>query len=341
MKYGDFDDERREYVIQDPHTPVKWINYIGSLDFGGFVDHTGGALICKNDPTFNRITKYLQQMPASDFKGETLYLRERLEAGYRVFSPFYVPTLDPFESYECRVGLGYTQICTQFYGIRCEVTIFVPLGEACEVRRVRVTNLRKAPAWLDAIPVVEYTHPDALKQFTNADWVPQTLQSRAALHEMKIILVQYPFMYRDTKINCFTSTLPASSYETRRQVFLGNHEYGTWRQPLSLLKNELENGQAERGDNIAALLIPLGNLLPGETREFVTLLGQEANVEAVRKILEKYQTPSAVEQALEELRRWWDQRLGVFQVHTPDPSMNSMLNIHNPHQCQTTRAWSR
>ena len=75
MNYGHFDDANREYIITDPRTPTKWINYIGTLKFGGFVDHTGGALLCKNDPTFNRITKYVQQMPASDFKGETLYLR--------------------------------------------------------------------------------------------------------------------------------------------------------------------------------------------------------------------------------------------------------------------------
>ncbi|MEX1247466.1 MAG: hypothetical protein WEA61_03195 [Anaerolineales bacterium] len=72
MKYGFFDEASREYVIINPRTPVKWINYIGKRAFGGFVDHTGGALICKDDPTHIRITKYIQQMPSSDFKGETL-----------------------------------------------------------------------------------------------------------------------------------------------------------------------------------------------------------------------------------------------------------------------------
>src|SRR5574339_1114264 len=140
MNYGYFDHPNREYVITNPRTPTKWINYIGTLQFGGFVDHTGGALICKNDPTFNRITKYIQQMPASDFKGETLYLRtpraERSDESsprsavearrYKVFSPFFVPTLDPYEKYECRVGLGYTRILSEVYGIRTETTIFVP-----------------------------------------------------------------------------------------------------------------------------------------------------------------------------------------------------------------------
>ena len=75
MNYGYFDDKQREYVITNPRTPTKWINYIGTLQFGGFVDHTGGALICAQDPALNRITKYITQFPASAFNGETLYLR--------------------------------------------------------------------------------------------------------------------------------------------------------------------------------------------------------------------------------------------------------------------------
>ena len=76
MQYGYFDDaEHANTSSPTPNTPVKWINYIGTLAFGGFVDHTGGALICKGDPALNRITKYIPQMPASDFKGDTLYLR--------------------------------------------------------------------------------------------------------------------------------------------------------------------------------------------------------------------------------------------------------------------------
>jgi cellobiose phosphorylase len=112
--YGYFDDEHREYVITTPKTPVKWINYIGTLDFGGFVDHTGGILICKGDPALNRITKYIPQLPASELKGSTLYVRFRKRQSYKVFSPFFVPTLDPYNRYECHVGLGYTRVVSVF-----------------------------------------------------------------------------------------------------------------------------------------------------------------------------------------------------------------------------------
>ena len=345
MKFGHFDDQKREYVITDPRTPVKWINYIGTLAFGGFVDHTGGALICKGDPALNRITKYISQMPASDFKGETLYLRRRMPDGYRVFSPFFVPCLSPYKRYECRVGLGYTRIVSIVGGIECDVTIFVPPGSgenACELRLVRICNHTNGLVGLDAVPVVEYTHFDALKQLTNADWVPQTMQSRACpLPEGRMALLQYAFMKRDTEVNYFTASLPASSYETDRRKFLGANEYGAWANPLSLEQPELSCTQAQRGDNIAALLLPLGELQPGESRAFITQLGQEASLEAALPGIERYNRLESVQQALDELGRFWEAYLSRQQVETPDAALNSMLNIHNPRQCFTTLNWSR
>jgi len=348
MNYGYFDDSNREYVITDPRTPVKWINYIGTLQFGGFVDQTGGALICKGDPTFNRITKYIQQMPASDFKGETLYLRvanvdENTQHATRfsVFSPFFVPTLDPYDKYECRVGLGYTRITSEMHGIRTDVTIFVPEGEAREIRDIQITNLGEKALEIDAIPVVEYTHPDALKQFTNADWIPQTMTSRAILNGEQITLIQYPFMFRDLKVNYFTSNWSVSSFETDRKKFLGGNEYGTWANPLSLQNAELGNTQAARGDNLAVLMHHLGKLQPGETRRLITQLGQEASFEAARAGIEKFRSPATVEAALAEMSAFWDNFLSTLQVETPDPAMNATLNIHNPHQCFITKQWSR
>lgn len=346
MNYGYFDDANREYVITNPRTPAKWINYIGTLQFGGFVDHTGGALISRNDPTFNRITKYIQQMPSSDFKGETLYLRMKKEergkkSAYLVFSPFYVPTLDALDKYECRVGLGYTCITSEMYGIRTEVTIFVPAGAAVEVRDIKVTNISDKPIEVDAIPVLEYTHPNALQQFTNADWIPQTMQSKAIKDGEFHVLIQHPFMFRDIKVNYFTSNLPASSFETDRKKFLGNNEYGTWANPLGLQNDGLSNTQALRGDNIAAMLHHLGALQPGETRQLITQLGQEVNYEAAKNSVEKYRNPKSIEDALDEMKKFWDKYLDVLQVETPDPAFNSTVNIHNPHQCHTTRQWSR
>jgi cellobiose phosphorylase len=368
MNCGYFDDANREYVITNPKTPVKWINYIGgsitagTLAFGGFVDHTGGALLCSQDPALNRITRYLPQLPAGEFKGETLYVRLKAEDGsYQIYTPFFVPALRPLERFECRVGLGYSRFIAEFAGLHTEATVFVPRGVACELRIITITNLSAQPQQVDLIPLVEYSHFDALKQLTNADWVPQTMQSEAVEQAGGLkILVQYAFMLRDRRINYFTSNLPASSYETERVAFLGDNEYAGWGSPLSLQNECLGNSQARRGDNIAALLHPLGRLEPGESRTLITQLGQATVgarratedptvrtgpavplLEAALPTIEAYRDLALVEQALQDLNNFWEASLAALQVETPDPVTNSMLNVHNPRQCYTTLSWSR
>ncbi len=342
MQYGYFDDAAREYVITNPKTPVKWINYIGTLKFGGFVDHTGGALICKGDPSLNRIVKYIQQMPNSDFKGETLYIRFKEDGKYKVFSPFFVPTLDKYDKYECHVGMGYTRIVSEFYGIRTECTIFVPIDEQVEIRDIRITNISGEEKQIDVIPVIEYTHFDAVKQFTNADWVPQTMTSKCYTDDKGMrVLSQYAFMLRDIRVNYFTSNFPVASFETDRKRFLGDNEYGTWASPVSLQKEQLDNYQAYRGDNIAALLHNLGTLKPGEQKRIVTQLGQKESVEAAMPEIERLRDNSQVDAVFSKLKSFWDNYLSLMQVNTPDAGMNSMINVHNTRQCFITYNWSR
>jgi cellobiose phosphorylase len=347
MKYGHFDDSAREYVIENPKTPVKWINYVGSLRFGGFVDHTGGLLLCKGDPALNRITKYIPQLPSSQLKGHTLYLRLRTPGGFRTLSPLFVPTLEPLDKYECRVGLGYTRFVSEIAGVRAEITLFVPTGSEVLVEDVKLTNVSSGTLELDAIPLVEYTHFDALKQFTNADWVPQTMQSVA--HDAgggRKLLAQYAFMNRDTRQTYLTATLPVSSFETCRARFLGDNEYGTYANPLSLQQAELGNYEALRGDNVGALLLPIGKLQPGESRRFRVLLTQQEgtrseSLERAKAAFASFETDAQTDAALDAMRSYWDDYLGKLQVKTPSAALDSMVNIHNPRQCFMTKNWSR
>ncbi|MGL1893157.1 MAG: glycosyl transferase [Spirochaetaceae bacterium] len=341
MKYGYFDNDVKEYVITNPKTPVKWINYIGSLDFGGFVDHTGGALLCKGDPALNRIVKYIPQLPSSNFKGETLYVRVKTDSGYELFSPFFVPVLKDYESYKCRVGNGYSIYESVVNGIKVEVTIFIPTDSQREIRDIKVTNLRASAVEIDIIPVVEYTHFEAIKQFNNADWVPQTMQSKLVKDGIYTILTQCAFMKKDKEVNYVTSNREVSSFETDRKNFLGNNGYGTFAAPLSLNQPELSNYQALREDNIAAQLFHLGLVSTGSTERVITQLGQYTNFEFELKEMSKYRSEINVDKAFSDLKNHWDNYLDRFQVKTPSKDFDTLVNIHNPKQCLTTKNWSR
>jgi len=341
MKYGYFNNAEKEYVITNPKTPVKWINYIGGLDFGGFIDHTGGALICKGDPALNRIVKYIPQLPSSSFKGETLYIRIKKADGYELISPFFIPVLTPYETYECRVGNGYSIYTSVISGIKTEVRVFIPMDSQREIRDISVTNLRDNPVEIDIIPLIEYTHFEAAKQFNNADWVPQTMQSEAIMDGEYTLLKQFAFMKKDTAINYFTSNHKMSSFETDRKVFLGDNGYGTFMEPLSLLKDELSNYQALREDNIAAGLHHMGTVEKDGTVRLITQLGQYANYELELKDIQSYREPAKVDQAFIELKKHWESYLVKYQVKTPDKNFDTMVNIHNPKQSLTTKNWSR
>ncbi|HHU36075.1 MAG TPA: glycosyl transferase, partial [Treponema sp.] len=237
MTYGHFDDKNREYVITNPRTPVKWVNYVGTLDFGGFLDHTGGSQLCKGDPALNRITKYIPQLPSSDFKGETAYARIKKPGqaakDSTVVSPYWVPCLGDYESFKCHVGMYYTRWVTKIGQLTFDILAFVPIGGQELIRRYRITNTGTEAVELDLIPVVEFSHFDALKQLTNADWVPQTMQSQAVpLGDGRTAIAAYAFMKRDIAVNVLYANRPAASWETDRKRFLGDNEYGTWGDPV-------------------------------------------------------------------------------------------------------------
>ncbi len=230
MKFGYFDDNNKEYIATTPCTPIKWCNYVGTLEFGGLVDSNGGVVLCKGDPALNRITKYIAQLPNSDFKGSTVYLKvTNREGKVEVFSPFYTPTLKPLEKFENHTGLSYTKIISEGYGVRCEVTLFVPKDAPVLLEDIKVTNISDEELHVDVVPVFEFTHFDALKQLVNADWVPQTMTLKA--HQQAsghTVLEQYAFMKRDYAVNLMTADRPATSFDGDRQKFLGNMGYGSW-----------------------------------------------------------------------------------------------------------------
>ncbi len=58
MKFGYFDDSRREYVITTPRSPYPWINYLGCEEFFSLITHTAGGYSFFKDARLRRITRY-------------------------------------------------------------------------------------------------------------------------------------------------------------------------------------------------------------------------------------------------------------------------------------------
>ena len=141
MRYGHFDDERREYVVEHPDTPLPWVNYLGTEAYFGIISNTAGGYSFYRDARLRRLTRYRYNAAPFDIGGRYLYLRDDRSGEY--WSSSWQPTQVPLDAYECRHGLSYTVISSSYRGVDAETLYYVPLGEALEVWRLRITNCRE------------------------------------------------------------------------------------------------------------------------------------------------------------------------------------------------------
>jgi cellobiose phosphorylase len=324
------------------------MNYLGTEDHFGMISNTAGGCSFYKDARLRRLTRYRHNNAPFDLGGRYLYVRDDLDGDY--WSPSWQPTRSHLDSYECRHGLSYTSICSEHGGVRAETLYFVPLGETFEVWRLRVINNRDQRADISVFSSVEWCLWDALEDSTN-------LQRNYSVGEVEVVdgVIYHKSEYRERRNHFayFASSLPLAGFDTQREAFLG--PYRGWDSPLALERGSCSNSLAQGWAPIGChhVRVPLE---PGETREVVFLLGysenpaddkfdppgsQTINKSRVAPVIARWLEPDVCEEAFEALRKSWDESLGVFQVATPDPDTNRMVNVWNPYQSLTTFNLSR
>jgi cellobiose phosphorylase len=350
MRYGFFDDSRREYVITRPDTPLPWINYLGSEAYFGLISNTAGGYSFYRDARLRRITRYRYNNAPLDLGGRYLYLRDT-DTG-QAWSPSWQPTRHDVEEYACRHGMGYTIIGSTYQGIRAQTRYFVPLGETLELWQLTLTNRRHKPAGLSVFSCVEFCLWDAWDDATN-------YQRNFNIGEVEVDeaagVLYHKTEYRERRNHFayFACSEPLAGFDTQRDLFLG--PYRSWDRPAAV-----ERGRSF--DSVAHGWAPIGShhvridLKPGESRQILFLLGyhenaddrkfdppgsQAINKQTVKPILDRYLDPDFVDAAFDALRAHWDALLGAFQVETPDVHTNRMVNAWNAYQCLITFNLSR
>ena len=59
MQFGYFDNDKREYLITDPRTPMPWANYLGSPAYGAIVTQNAGGYSFVKSGAAGRILRYM------------------------------------------------------------------------------------------------------------------------------------------------------------------------------------------------------------------------------------------------------------------------------------------
>ena len=359
MRFGYFDDDSREYVITRPDTPLPWINYLGTNAFFSLISNTAGGYSFYKDARLRRLTRYRYNNSPLDMGGRYLYIRDDKDGDY--WSASWMPVRNELDGYECRHGMGYTWIKSNYKGISAQTRFFVPLGSDLEIWDFSIKNERSETAELDLFSAVEFALWDAWDDSTNFQRnfntgeveVPVLTESTADAASTGTIYHKTEYRERRNHFAWFACSEQLVGFDTQRENFLGSNR--GWDQPLAV-----ERGIS--GQSVAHGWQPIGShhiklkLMAGESRRIIFLLGYHENPKdkkfdppasnnidktSVLPVIRKFLAPSQVDDAFLELKAYWKDLLDKFTVVTPDEDTNRMINIWNAYQCMITFNMSR
>ncbi|MGN1141935.1 MAG: GH36-type glycosyl hydrolase domain-containing protein [Oliverpabstia sp.] len=344
MNFGYFDDDRREYVITTPRTPLPWINYLGCKDFFSLISNTCGGYSFYKDAKLLRLTRYRYNNVPADSNGRYFYIKDQ----DTVWNPGWQPTQTELDSYECRHGMGYSIFTGKKNGVQARQLAFVPLNDACEINQLTLTNETDISKELKLFSYVEWC-------LWNADDDMKNFQRNFSTGEVEVdgSVLYHKTEYRERRNHyaLFSVNTPIDAFETSRDAFLG--AYRSNANPIAIESGQLSNSIASGWSPIAAHQLNL-TLQPGESRSFVFVTAyielpyEEKwekpgiiNKSPAKELLTRYSTDADVEAALNSLKQYWDHLLNRYSLVSDSKEVNRMVNIWNQYQCMVTFNMSR
>ncbi|MDR0474771.1 MAG: N,N'-diacetylchitobiose phosphorylase [Treponema sp.] len=340
MKYGYFDGEAREYIINKPDTPAPWANYLGSPAYGAIITNNAGGYSFVKSGAAGRLIRY--RFNEQDRPGRYVYLRDDASGDY--WSASWQPVGKAPDEYKsiCRHGTGYTVLEAEYKGIQSEACYYVPHGADYEVWRVKLANKGSAAKKLSVFGFVEFTC-DSFYEQDQVNLQYTQFITRTCYKDQFIMQTINENCLNEDNISRVTPRFfglagaAVSSFCGDKAAFLGKYrDYGN---PIAIEKGRLD-GTLNYNLNPCGALHTEFTLEPGKSVEFAFLLGQKKEAEA-KALVERYKDSGLIDREVSELKTYWHGKLANLKVNTPDDNFNYMVNTWNAYQCFITFNWSR
>ncbi|QNK41747.1 GH36-type glycosyl hydrolase domain-containing protein [Caproicibacter fermentans] len=331
MRYGYFDNQNREYIVDRVDTPVSWTNYIGVNDMCAVLNQTAGGYSFYQSPQYHRITRFRPNAPMES-PGHCVYLRDDDTGEYWSISWQPVGVDLNRANYTCRHGLSYSIFLCDYREIRASQTILIPLNEPVEIWDVVLENDSERPRRLSVFSYLEFS-------FHQIDMDNQNFQMSlyAAGSDYEDGVIEYDLHYEEQGYQWFASSFEPDGFDCLRDRFLGS--YRDERNPQAVERGECFGSCGTTGNHCAVLQKKL-TLSPGEKTRVAFFLG-EGRRAAAAPYRKKYANPENIDRAFADLAKFWDDKLTRFQVQTPNPGMDTSLNIWNLYQAEVNIMFSR
>jgi len=344
MKYGYFDDRKKEYVITDPKTPYPWINYLGNEDFFSLISNTAGGYVFYKDAKYRRLTRFRYNNVPIDDGGRYFYIKE----GDTIWSPGWKPVKTPLDAYECHHGMSYTRIIGEKNGLGADILYFIPLGFWGELQKVSLENKGDKTKKFKLFSFIEWCLWNAEDDMTNFQ---RNFSTGEVEIDGSVIYHKTEYKERRNHYAFYTVNSEIQGFETDREAFLGL--YNGFDKPQAVESGSLQNGVAHGWSPIASHCLEI-ELKPGESKNLIFLMGYAENEEGskweskgimnkqkAKEMISSFNTVDKVNAAFDELGAFWNDLLKKYEIDSGDARLDRMVNIWNQYQCMITFNFSR
>lgn len=332
MRYGHFDNEKREYVIDRVDLPTSWTNYLGVKDTCVVVNHTAGGYMFYKTPEYHRVTRFRGNSVPMDRPGHYVYVRDNDNGDY--FSISWQPVGKPLDKakYKCRHGLSYSVYECEYDKLKASQKLCVPIEDDVELWDVVIENTDNKPRNLSIFSYCEFSFHHIMIDNQNFQ---MSLYCAGSSYKDGIIL--YDLFYEEFGYQYFTSNFSPDGFDCLRDKFLGL--YHTEDNPQAVINGQC-TGSFEKGNNHCGSLQKNIVIQPGEKVRLIFMLGEGGDTEG-RRIREKYSDFANVDKAYKDLEKYWDNKINKLTIETPSEAMNTMINIWNLYQSEVNVMFSR
>ena len=332
MRYGHFDNEKREYVIDRVDLPTSWTNYLGVKDTCVVVNHTAGGYMFYKTPEYHRVTRFRGNSVPMDRPGHYVYVRDNDNGDY--FSISWQPVGKPLDKakYKCRHGLSYSVYECEYDKLKASQKLCVPIEDDVELWDVVIENTDNKPRNLSIFSYCEFSFHHIMIDNQNFQ---MSLYCAGSSYKDGIIL--HDLFYEEFGYQYFTSNFSPDGFDCLRDKFLGL--YHTEDNPQAVINGQC-TGSFEKGNNHCGSLQKNIVIQPGEKVRLIFMLGEGDDTEG-RRIRKKYSDFTNVDKAYKNLEKYWNDKINKLTIETPSEAMNTMINIWNLYQSEVNVMFSR
>lgn len=331
---GSFSPSGDEFLINSEKgelPPMPWSNIIATKDFGTLVTSSGLGYTWAKNSQVNRLTTWSNDA-VTERPGEVIYFKEKGKQGF--WSATSLPS-NTLYKYSAKHGWGYSSFLCKNKEVTITTDVWVDPNDPVKIISINFKNNTKATKKIKPLYYAELVLGDTREQ--NQFFIVSEFDK-----ENGAIITKNS--YNDIYSNNITFALSSEvniKFTADRMEFLGRG--GSWARP-SYLEEDFESelsGRVGAGLDPAIILETEVDVLPGQNKQMVFVLGQAQSRDQYISLANKYKDVLQARDSLTRAKEVWRKKINVIQIKTPDKNMDTLANGWLIYQTLSGRFWGR